>query len=477
LYAVKGFAWAALLYALLRQSDLPVSQQLRGYFVPGMVGGLALGLLVVLRERLVYPGLFDFDSAYRIAGAFADMHVGGPSVETWLVMATPFVLLWAWQRRSAWGLLPALALFLLALYALAVSYSRGGYFGMALALVIAMLGLLAAWRGAPPLRRRRLAVLLLLPLGAAAGIAAQVGGGFAGQRVAQIEEDMEQRLANWQEALELARADGGVNAFGNGPGSFPRLYLTGNRQGHVPANFTLVETPEDNRLRIGAGDSFYFNQRVALPRAGAYRVEMRVRAAGTAAVAIFVCEKYVRYSFDCEAERFVIAGSDEWTELRWEFEWEDFASRPAPLQRGLALSIAHYGGSGVLEIDHIGLKDAGGTEYLENGGFDDGLHHWYMSSDDLDSWRIENQWVEIWFDQGWFGLAAFVALVLGALCYLGVAAVRGSVDDALMLAALAGVLAVGVFSTVFWSPRLAMLFFLVLLLALASRREAATAGA
>ena len=94
LRAVKGFVWAVLLYALLRQSDLPVSQQLRRYFVPGMVSGLALGLIIVLRERMVYPGLFDFDSGYRIAGAFADMHVGGPSIETWLVMATPFVLLW-----------------------------------------------------------------------------------------------------------------------------------------------------------------------------------------------------------------------------------------------------------------------------------------------------------------------------------------------------------------------------------------------
>ena len=111
---------------------------------------------------------------------------------------------------------------------------------------------------------------------------------------------MEQRLTYWHAALELVRATGGTNWFGEGPGSFPRLYLAGNQEGRVPANFTLVQVPEENHLRIGAGDSFYLNQRVDLPRVDGYRVEMRARADGPAAVAIFVCEKYATLS-DCAA--------------------------------------------------------------------------------------------------------------------------------------------------------------------------------
>ncbi len=474
LRAAKGFVWAVLLYTLLRQSALPVPHQLRRYFVPGMVSGLALGILIVLRERMVYPGLFDFDSGYRISGAFADMHVGGPSIEAWLVMATPFILLWAWQRRSPWCLLPALALFVLAMYALAVTYARGGYFGMAVALLLAMAGLLAAWRVAAPAQRWRLAVLLLLPMGAVGVIIAQVGSGFAGQRMAQIDADMAQRLAYWRSAMDLAKADGGVNWFGNGPGSFPRIYLTANADGRIPANFSLIETLEGNRLRLGAGDSLFINQRIDLPRVPAYSLEMRVRAAAPAALGVFVCEKSARYSFDCHAERFRIPVDETgaWTDLRWAFGLEDFTVRPAPLQRGLTLAIAHYGGTGVLEIDRVRLLDAGGADYLRNGAFDQGLRYWYMSSDHLDAWRIENQWIEIWFDQGWLGLLAFGLLVLAALLQLGAAAVRGRAEEALLLASLAGVLAVGVFSTVFWSPRLMMLFFLVLLLALAYSRAA-----
>jgi hypothetical protein len=63
-------------------------------------------------------------------------------------------------------------------------------------------------------------------------------------------------------------------------------------------------------------------------------------------------------------------------------------------------------------------------------------------------------------------------MLLGtALVLLAKRAVRGALTEATCLAALLGVLAVGIWSTVFWSPRVTTLFYLVLLLGLQRNRS------
>ena len=56
----------------------------------GMVAGLALVCLVVLWERAVYAGLFDFSLPYRTSAWFWEMHVGGGAIDAYLAMALPF---------------------------------------------------------------------------------------------------------------------------------------------------------------------------------------------------------------------------------------------------------------------------------------------------------------------------------------------------------------------------------------------------
>lgn len=471
LRAAKGFVWALLLFALLAQSEQAPARQLRRWLVPGMTLGLTLGLIIILRERLLYPGLFDFDSIYRISGAFADMHVGGPSIETWLVMTAGFALLWGWSGHTMRRLLPALALFVVALYALAVTYARAGYLGLAVWGCVAMLLVASrlSGRGGKRLRHLRLVAAIALLGAGALTVMFTLTGGFVDQRLAQARDDLEKRIDHWALARDLARVDGGMNWWGQGLGAFPRAYLLGNPAGRVPANFGVVTDGEGSRLRLGGGDSLYINQRIGLSRSTDYRLQLSARAPGNARLAVFVCEKHLRYSYGCRSSSFTVSGSNEpgaWQRFEWTFAMggED---RPAGLRRGIALALAHQNGGGPIEISGIRVLDAHGAEYVRNGNFAQGMDHWYMSTDNLVPWRVENQWLEIWFDLGWIGLTAFVLLIAAATGHLAARALRGDQLAGFCLAAVVGVLAIGLFSTVFWSPRLMMLFFLLLLCPLA----------
>ncbi len=474
LRAAKGFFWAVLLFGLLNQSTQTPAQQLRRWFVPGMTLGLALGVFLILRERLLYPGLFDFDSIYRISGAFSDMHVGGPSIETWLVMTAGFALLWGW-RGGMRRLLPAMALFVLALYALAVTYARAGYLGMAAWACVAVLaaaGAMSSQRIGSAHRLRLGAAAVVLAIGSVV-VMAQLAGGFVEHRLAQVRSDLDARISHWSLAIDLARSDGGINWWGQGFGSFPRTYLLGNPAGRIPENFSVLREGGDSRLRLGGGDSLYINQRIDLPRDAGYRLKFRARAAEEAAIAVFVCEKHLRYSYGCVSTGVPVPASSAagtWHQVEWSFSPRGENRFPG-LQRGLTLALAYHKGSGPVEITDFLLVDEDGREYLRNGDFSRGMDHWYMSTDNLLPWRIENQWLQVWFELGWVGLLAFVLLIAAVAGHLAARAARGDTLGGFCLAAVSAVLVIGLFSTVFWSPRLMMLFFLLLLCPVAMERE------
>ena len=92
----------------------------------GMTAGLALVAAVVVAERSVFAGLFDFTTDYRVVGTFFSMNIGGIHIGDYIAMALPFLLVCLlWQRP-----LTLLAMFGIASgagYALVVSYARAAY--------------------------------------------------------------------------------------------------------------------------------------------------------------------------------------------------------------------------------------------------------------------------------------------------------------------------------------------------------------
>ena len=465
----KGFLWALVLFALLRQSSESPERLLHAWFVPGMVLGLVGAIAVVLWERAAYPGLTDFDSTFRVAGMFTDMHVGGPSLAAYLVMATPFVLLWMWhQRQWAW-MLPVLILLAAALYATVVTYSRAGYAGMGMAALLLAAGALAGTVSLRGRDRWRLVAIALLPLLLAVVLLPQLKGNFLDQRLGQVAGDLESRWAHWQLAFGLRERGWWADAFGVGMGSFPRAYAVGNPEGRMPANFAFETGPGVPMLRLGTGDSLYINQRIDLQRRGMHTLTVDARADTSSRLSLYVCEKPVRHSFTCRTGTVEIPAQAANGGLQtWRFDASNLQSGPWFARRQLVFSFTNRTPGSVIELHRLSLASPAGTEILRNGDFSQGARHWYFTTDHLWPWRTENQWLEIWFDQGWAGLLAFLALTwLGGWALLK-GALRGRFEDACILASIAGVLTVGLLGTVFWSPRISLLFYLILLLGTAA---------
>jgi hypothetical protein len=111
-----------------------------------------------------------------------------------------------------------------------------------------------------------------------------------------------------------------------------------------------------------------------------------------------------------------------------------------------------------IEVTQLSLRD-GSAELLANGSFERGLDRWLMHSDIHLAWRALNSPVQIVFEQGLFGLAAWVALAAGAI--VAVVHSAGGIPVA-AAAAAAAFLAVGCFDTLLDAPRLVVLATLVL---------------
>ena len=131
------------------------------------------------------------------------------------------------------------------------------------------------------------------------------------------------------------------------------------------------------------------------------------------------------------------------------FRKYDFINRPGTL----------------IDVDNVSIKDESGREYLANGDFREGLTRWFPHYDfNHLPWHVKNLWVNLLFDQGVFGLMAFMGF-LGSVLHQAVG--RARANDAwgvAVSAAVASYLAVGVFGGLLDMPRIIFIAWLMLFL-------------
>jgi hypothetical protein len=108
-------------------------------FARGLLLGLVLALMgasaAALWERMAYTGLLDFSTDYRTTALFWEMHVGGATLDGFLVLTLPFALLALLRTRSPLNFGAGLVIVLLAAYACLTTFSRGVYLALPLALM------------------------------------------------------------------------------------------------------------------------------------------------------------------------------------------------------------------------------------------------------------------------------------------------------------------------------------------------------
>ena len=473
LRVAKGFVWALALLPLLRNANRHEGGNPASLFVAGMVLGLSGVVAALLWERFLYPGLFDFHRVYRITATFFSMHTGGPQIEAYLVFALPFVVAWALARRKAWSTMVALALFAAGSYGVFVTFSRGGY--LALAVILAILaGSFLARRGMS--RRamfKRTAVFAVISLVLVVVAIPILQGSFAEARLGRTDADLGGRIHHWHTALAMMDDGARTMLFGMGLGRFPVTYRDKNLNNELPGNFRFMDSDGNSYLRLGAKDPLYLGQRVNVVDHHDYTLTLDVRnSLGQGVLLVSLCEKFLLYSVDCQMAhiRAPVTASG-WGHYTMVMNSGDVGMPVHGFRRSVELAFSNPVANTLVDIDNVRFSDRKGDNLLSNGDFSQGHDHWFFTTDDAVPWRIENVWLQVYFEQGLLGLIAFILLVAYVLLSVFKQVQLHRPGAPMLLASLTGFLTVGLFGSVLVSPRLMLLFYLVLFMTMLASKS------
>jgi len=469
LLVARGAGWALLLWALARRQRA-AGGAVAAAFGNGLVLGLLGAVLCVVAERFSFTQWWQVTDGYRVAGPFSAMHTGGAYVEAFLVSTLPFLVARLWPPVPAGRLVAGGALLVAAMYAVMVTFSRGGYiaFVLSLALLVVLTARQRGGRG-----QSLLAGLVLAAV--AAGVAWPVlMGPFAQSRLASIDRDRLTREDHWARTLAMIDRDPATLLLGMGVGQFPAVGLLRSPPAQRSASYRLMDDAGRRFLRLGTGHAVYIEQFVDTLPGQTYTLQLRLRASAPgAALGISLCEKWLIASAACSGTSINAGtGTGEWLTLTQSLDSDAVgADQPGP-RRPVVLSF-HIAGAVPMDLASIQLSTASGQPLLRNPGFADGLDHWFFTSDKHLAWHAHSMPLAVFFDQGALGLLAMTGLLALALARAGRSAWRGQPGAAALLAALAAFATVGVVDTLIDAPRFLMLWLLLCCFAADARRPTA----
>lgn len=304
------------------------------------------------------------------------------------------------------------------------------------------------------------------------------------ERFTEVNRDFATRTLHWRDGLAMIDQGWVAGAFGMGLGSFPQNYFWRNSKGEIPgvqvyrseANNTFLRLGGP-RYEIGYGEILRVFQTVELQPDRTYRLSFDLRSnANKVILRADICEKWLLYTVGCVRDP-LAAGVEkgEWKRFEKTVHSGELGKTQWFGKRPVHFSIAAEKSGTVVDVDNVALLDEAGRNLIRNGDFSGGHDWWYFSSDRHHlPWHAKNMLLHVLFEQGWLGVALVFLLYLYALREFARRTLRGDLLAAAPLAALAGILVVGLFDSVLDVPRLTLLFYLLMFLALlpASRRQA-----
>ncbi|MGR8929663.1 MAG: VanZ family protein [Gammaproteobacteria bacterium] len=468
LRVVKGFVGAFILLPMLGTE--PNIDRMKRYFAFGMVLGLAILVAVSVFERITFSGLFNYETNYRITGSFSSMHTGGGHIDAYLMLALPFVLaMMTVERLRLVGLSVGFVIVIGAVYVVMVTFSRGPYIGLLLELIVLSMGLCFRWYLSRSHGKGSFFLLATILLAISAVTVPVLQGSYIQERFERVAEDFHIRKQHWRDAIEMMDPTIATTMFGMGLGSYPRTYYWRNSEHTLPATYQFRKGLGGQYLELSSGDSLYFEQKVNVLPNKNYRLIVEARTnSEKAGLTIPLCEKSLLYSYTCAWNTFRLVNleDDKWQRIEKSIDTARFATKSSFLgqlfRRPIKLSL--YNGNGkedvVIDIRSVQLLDSLGEDLVKNGDFRQGIDNWFFSTDNHLPWHIKNIWVQVLFDQGWFGLFIFLSFIMFCFSSYSKGLFEKSIFSLIGLISLIGFLVVGVVDSPFDEPRLTFLFFL-----------------
>ena len=454
----KGFLQTMLLLPFLG-AMLDSMRNFRLYAFSGLLIALGFTLVLIVWERAIFPGVFNFYQEYRVTGLFSALHTGGELIDGYLILMIPFVLITTLMLRRNIGIACSCALFALSIYAVLVTYSRITIVAFFVCGILLVLMSSSGIRDPKRYYRTVLPILLiatfvLVPISRAP---------YIQSRFEAIEQDLKSRITHWENVIRIKPSDWKSKLFGAGLGSFPRYYYIDSLSAiPLPAHQMISET-DDSFLRIHGGTGHYVVQRVFLPDSPRLELQLDLKKTSRSdRLTLLLCEKALLYSYRCNNSSILVEPSESWRS--YETKVENFDHRNWRQSQRAVYFGFYFTANHSLDIDNVVLADEGGAKLIRNGDFEEIHDHWYFTSDDHLRWHIKNLALYLWFEFGWIGLLAFIFLVLSPIPGLLQNARRGDLGAKALLTSIIGFLIVSITSSPFDFPRLTFQFFIVLFL-------------
>jgi len=308
----------------------------------------------------------------------------------------------------------------------------------------------------------------------ATAIAVLGGGAYMSSRLEMTEKDFETRTKHWHNGLAMLHTWGDW-ALGAGLGRFPVTYFYNAESTEVPGSYAIdrSESPfavlSGPRHATGFGELFRLSQRVSITTSKDYAVRLLVTTARDVTLHAEVCEKHLLYSRACALGAMDVPGAQFRQAVVIPLSGAEISrgSWYAPRLAFFSIAIASPGTR--VGIHDVLLEDDHGTNLIENGNFHAGMRRWFFTSDrDHLPWHIKNLALDVLFDQGMIGIVLFTALAACALFRVIRLAPRVASASS-TASALIGFWIVGLFDSLLDVPRVAFLYYLLLLVCLSIR--------
>lgn len=319
-----------------------------------------------------------------------------------------------------------------------------------------------------------LTVHVLICLGGLLAVVLTTGTYYAAERISTVSQDLEGRKAHWALSASLPVVER-ERWFGVGTGHYPDRYFLSAPNEIVPGNHMLVSENGNPFLRLtgpkhmlGFGELYRVSQRMLPVLQGPFSVRMRVRSETGGRIHAELCRKHLLYDGGCTTIQQKVPAGVVWQDLEFVLPASSFTG--ATGKAAVAFSVANDSRA-ILDVDDISVIDGQGRFLIENGDFAAHSDFWFFSSDRHHlPWHAKNLWLHYYVEQGLFGLIALSALFSLAM-WRGLRAALSRPGLMLpMTGGLIGFAVVGMFDSLVDAPRVATIFFLLLMTMLGARR-------
>ncbi len=487
-----GF-YAMVFFGLLYASMTTFS---RGVYLGIGVALLATALLVLWqnRHKLQASSIFALTLSFPvlITAGFIAFRSGGTIALFYAViafLAAAALAMIRTRKRSSYYPLAGLGLFLLILIALSTwsissrDYAFGSIPPILLAAVTVFLatisGYIIASKASLFLSIRQISVSL-------AAVALLVGlltpslfGYRMESRFSTAKSDFLHRVEHWQTAIDIMDKDLTTTLFGQGLGQFPVTYFWQYQKAKDVGGFSFQKELGNQFLRYLGANDVRLGQRISLTPETDYVLSLDVRTSDKEAVLYLrACHRQLinpsEWNPRCiQLTETIKSTQGSWKHLEFPINSGSLGSMKNLMRAPLVLTISnrrHYRFNlipqTILDIDNISIRDASGNEHVMNGDYTSGIDNWFAYYDfNHLPWHIKNIWVHVYFETGLVGLLLFLSLILCALSATARASQKNGLAFAIFIC-LIGFLSVGSFGTLIDSPRVAFLFYLLLIIGL-----------